>query len=231
MRSEIITVVFVIGSSFPTVTHHYAHPYPTGDQIWERGKNLNAITEGETFSDWWMDDLIYATTVHTSHHFCTNGNLDGYVVIIVVLVFGIDPSCYRMLNKLLMRGLFDLEIPPEHSNCWMTHLTHYTTTIGTKLFSCIESLWETTKKDRKAQNNHIRKIHKLEHKTLVQGHALEDQDNMICKLSSVIALAVSPHSFPFIRLQHAQLNNDPYFSFLKPSHEITRQEDEHKIRQ
>ena len=46
-------------------------------------------------------------------------------------------------------------------------------------------------------------------------------------LEVVIALAVSPHSFPFIRLQHAQLNNDPYFS----SHEITRQEDEHKIRQ
>jgi hypothetical protein len=31
----------------------------------------------------------------------------------------------------------------------------------------------------------------------------------------VIALAVSPHSFPFIRLQHTQLNNDPYLSFLK----------------
>jgi hypothetical protein len=50
-------------------------------------------------------------------------------------------------------------------------------------------------------------------------------------LVPVIALAVSPHSFPFIRLQHAQLNNDPYLSFLKPSHEITRQEDEHKTRQ
>jgi hypothetical protein len=34
--------------------------------------------------------------------------------------------------------------------------------------------------------------------------------------------------FLFTRLQHAQLNNNPYLSFLKPPHEITRQEDEHK---
>jgi hypothetical protein len=40
-------------------------------------------------------------------------------------------------------------------------------------------------------------------------------------ITCVIALAVSPHSLPFSRLQHAQLNNDPYLSFLKPSHEIT----------
>jgi hypothetical protein len=31
----------------------------------------------------------------------------------------------------------------------------------------------------------------------------------------VIALAVSPHSLPFTRLQHAQLHNDPYLYFLK----------------
>jgi hypothetical protein len=51
-----------------------------------------------------------------------------------------------MLNKLLMRGLFDPEIPPEQSDHWMTHLTH-TATVGTELFSYIESLWETAKKD------------------------------------------------------------------------------------
>jgi hypothetical protein len=45
-------------AAFPTVTHHYAQPYPTGDQIRERGKNHSAVTEGETFSDLWMDDLI-----------------------------------------------------------------------------------------------------------------------------------------------------------------------------
>jgi hypothetical protein len=44
----------------------------------------------------------------------------------------------------------------------------------------------------------------------------------------VIMLAVSPHSFPFIRLQHTQLNNYPYLSLLKPSHEITQQKDKHK---
>ena len=121
-----------MGSSFPTVTHWYACPYLTGDQIWERGKNLNAVTKGETFSDLWMDDLIYATAVHASHHLRTNRNLDGYVVTVVVLVFGVDPSCYRMLNKLLMRGLFDPEIPPEHSNCWMTRLTRYTATVGVR---------------------------------------------------------------------------------------------------
>jgi hypothetical protein len=68
-----------------------------------------------------------------------------------------------------MRGLFDPEIPPEQSNCWMTRLTRYTATVGTKLFSYIKSLWETAKKDRKLQNDHTQKIHKLECKVLTQG--------------------------------------------------------------
>jgi hypothetical protein len=73
-------------SAFPIVTHRYAQPYPTGDQIRERGKNISAVTDGETFSDLWMDDLVYATAIHASHHLCGNGNLDGYVVFVVVLV-------------------------------------------------------------------------------------------------------------------------------------------------
>jgi hypothetical protein len=72
-------------SAFPTITRHYAQPYPTRDQIWERGKNYSAVTNGETFSDLWMDDLIYATAIHASHHLCANGNLDGYVVTVDVL--------------------------------------------------------------------------------------------------------------------------------------------------
>jgi hypothetical protein len=60
--------------------------------------------------------------------------------------------------------------------------------------------------------------------------SIEGTNRGWCWEPSVIALAVSPHSLPFIRLQHAQLNNDPYLSFLKPSHEITQQEDEHKTR-
>jgi hypothetical protein len=81
-----------------------------------------------------------------------------------------------MLNELLMRGLFDPEIPPERSNRWMTRLTHYTATVGTELFSYIESLWETAEKDRKMQNDHTRKIQELEKKVLTQGRALEDHD-------------------------------------------------------
>ena len=80
-----------MGSSFPTVTCRYARPYPTGDQIRERGKNLNAVTEGEMYSNLWMDDLIYATTIHTSNHLHANGNLDGYIVLVVILVCGADP--------------------------------------------------------------------------------------------------------------------------------------------
>jgi hypothetical protein len=64
-------------TSFPTETRRYARPYPTGDQIWERGKNVSAVTDGETFSDLWMDDLIYATAIHSTHHLHANGNLDG----------------------------------------------------------------------------------------------------------------------------------------------------------
>ena len=115
-----------MGSSFPTITRRYACPYLTGDQIQERGKNLNAVTEGETYSDLWMDDLIYATAIHASNHLRANGNLDGYVVFVVLGVFSVDPLFCRMLNKLLMRGLFDPEIPPEQSNRWMTRLMHYT---------------------------------------------------------------------------------------------------------
>jgi hypothetical protein len=82
---------------------------------------------------------------------------------------GADLPLYRMLNELLMRGLFDLEIPPEQSNHWMTRLTCYTATIGTELLSYVKSLWETAKKDRKLQNNHTRKICKSECKVLTQG--------------------------------------------------------------
>jgi uncharacterized coiled-coil protein SlyX len=99
---------------------------------------------------------------------------------------GIDLPYCRMLNELLMRGLFNLEIPPEQSNHWMTHLTCYTATVGTKLFSYIESLWETAEKDWKLQNDHTRKICKLEHKVLTQERALEDHDDLICKLSTII---------------------------------------------
>ena len=93
-----------------------------------------------------MDDLIYATTIHASNHLRANGNLDGYVVMVVITVFGVNPSYHRMLNELLMRGLFDPEIPPEDSNHWMTRLTHYTTTVGTQLFSYVKSLWETAER-------------------------------------------------------------------------------------
>jgi hypothetical protein len=72
-------------SSFLTKTCRYACPYPTGDQIQERGKNVSAVTSGETFSDLWMDDLVYATTIHATHHLCANGNLDRYIVITDVL--------------------------------------------------------------------------------------------------------------------------------------------------
>ena len=197
-----------MGSSFPTVTRRYARPYPTGDQIRERGKNLNAVTEGETYSDLWMDDLIYATTIHASNHLRANGNLDGYVVFVVILVYGVDPLFRRMLNKLLMRGLFDLEIPPEQSNRWMTRLTRYTTTMGIKLFSYIESLWETAEKDQKLQNDHTRKIRELEHKTLVQGRALEDQDDMIRKLCAIIKKQEKAMDVLTAKIIHLETVND-----------------------
>ena len=79
-----------MGSSFPTITRRYTRPYPTGDQIQERGKNLNAVTEGEMYSDLWMDNLIYATAIHASNHLWANGNLDGYVVFVVTLVYSVD---------------------------------------------------------------------------------------------------------------------------------------------
>jgi uncharacterized coiled-coil protein SlyX len=90
-----------------------------------------------------------------------------------------------MLNELLMRGLFDPEVPPEHTNRWITHMTHYTATVSTELFSYIESLWETTEKDRKLQNDHTWKICELERKVLTQGRALEDHNDMIRKLSTI----------------------------------------------
>jgi uncharacterized coiled-coil protein SlyX len=37
----------------------------------------------------------------------------------------------------------------------------------------------------RARVEHTRKIHKLEHKVLIQGRALEDHNNMICKLSTI----------------------------------------------
>jgi hypothetical protein len=74
-------------SAFPTITRCYAQPYPTRDQIRERGKNHSAVTNGETFSDLWMDDLIYVTAIHASHHLRANSNLDGYVVTVDVLAF------------------------------------------------------------------------------------------------------------------------------------------------
>jgi uncharacterized coiled-coil protein SlyX len=82
-----------------------------------------------------------------------------------------------------MRGLFDPEIPPEQSNRWMTCLTCYTATVGTELLSYVESLWETAEKDQKIQNNHNRKIRKLEKKVLTQGQALEDHDDLLCKMT------------------------------------------------
>ena len=94
-----------MGSSFPTVTRRYARPYPTGDQIRERGKNLNAVTEGETFSDLWMDDLIYATSIHASNHLHANGNLDGYVMFVVLPVFGVNPSFLQDVERVVDEGI------------------------------------------------------------------------------------------------------------------------------
>jgi hypothetical protein len=91
-----------------------------------------------------------------------------------------------MLNELLMRGLFDPEIPPERSNRWMTRLTRYTATVGTELFSYIESLWETAEKDRKLQNDHTRKIRELERKVMTQGRALEDHDDLLRKMTAAL---------------------------------------------
>jgi hypothetical protein len=85
-----------------------------------------------------------------------------------------------------MRGLFDPEIPPERSNRWMTRLTRYTATVGTELFSYIESLWETAEKDRKLQNDHTRKIRELERKVMTQGRALEDHDDLLRKMTATL---------------------------------------------
>ena len=113
-----------------------------------------------------------------------------------------------MLNKLLMRGLFDLEIPPEQSNRWMTDLTRYTTTVGTKLFSYIKSLWETAEKDQKLQNDHTRKIRELERKTLIQGRALEDQDDMIRKLSGIVEKQEKAMDVLTAKIIHLETVND-----------------------
>ena len=93
-----------MGSSFPTVTCRYACPYPTGDQIRERGKNLNAMTEGEMYSDLWMDDLIYATAIHASNHLRANGNLDGYIVFVVLPVFSVDPLFLQDVERVVDEG-------------------------------------------------------------------------------------------------------------------------------
>ena len=113
-----------------------------------------------------------------------------------------------MLNELLMRGLFNLEIPPEQSNRWMTRLTCYTATVGTELFSYVESLWETAEKDRKSQNDHTRKIRELEYKTLVQGRALEDQDDMIRKLSAIIEKQEKAMDVLTVKIIHLETVND-----------------------
>jgi hypothetical protein len=85
-----------------------------------------------------------------------------------------------------MHGLFNPEMPPKWSNHLMTQMTCYTAVIGTKLFSYIESLWETAEKDQKIQNDHGQKICKFKNKLLIQGHLLEDHKDMICKLSRII---------------------------------------------
>jgi hypothetical protein len=175
-------------SSFSTATCWYKLPYPLGDQIRERGMNQSGVTEGETFSDLWMDNLIYATAIHASHHLRGNGNLDGYEMVIDLsdMFEGIGHLVCGMLNKLLMRGPFDPEMPPEKSDRWMTRLTRYLAVVGTKLLSYVESLWETAEKDRKIRNDRIRKIRERERKTMIQGRSLEDQDDMTCKLSGVV---------------------------------------------
>ena len=63
------------------------------------------MTEGETFSDLWMDDLIYATSIHASNHLCANGNLDGYVVFVVLVVFGVDPSFLQDVERVVDEGI------------------------------------------------------------------------------------------------------------------------------
>ena len=107
-----------------------------------------------------------------------------------------------------MRGLFDSEIPPEQSNRWMTRLTCYTATVGTELFSYVESLWETAEKDRKLQNDHTRKVCELERKTLVQGRALEDQDDMIRKLSGIVEKQEKAMDVLTAKIIHLETVND-----------------------
>ena len=68
----------------------------------------------------------------------------------------------------------------------MTHLTCYTATVGAKLLSYIESLWETTEKDHKLQNSHTWRIRELEKKVLTQGRALEDHNNLLHKMSATL---------------------------------------------
>jgi hypothetical protein len=47
-------------------------------------------------------------------------------------------------------------------------------------------LWPTLCFNRKIQNDHTWKIHKLENKVLIQGWSLEDHDDMIRKLSGIV---------------------------------------------
>jgi hypothetical protein len=47
-------------------------------------------------------------------------------------------------------------------------------------------LWETAEKDCKLQNDHTRKIWELEKKVLTQGQALEDQDNLLHKMTATL---------------------------------------------
>ena len=59
------------------------------------------------------------------------------------------------------------------------------------------------------QNNHSRKICELEYKTLVQGHTLEDQDNMIHKLSGIVEKQEKALEVLTMKIIHLEtVNND-----------------------
>ena len=163
------------------------HMYPSGDQIREREKNIGTVTNGETFSDLWMDNLIYTTTIHASHHLCANRNLDGYRVVVYLLMcwwywsphFAGCCTSYWCVGSLI-------QMPSEQLNHWMICMTCYTTVVNTELFSYVESLWETAEKDRKIQNDHRQKIQELKNKLLIQGCSLEDHKDIIHKLSGIV---------------------------------------------
>ena len=104
-----------------------------GTRFGERGKNLNAVTKGETYSDLWMDDLIYATAVNTSNHLRANGNLDGYIMLVVILVFSADPLHWGQRGSYLAGTLWvfweflnNLHTLYPVGKCWvLTKLTRH----------------------------------------------------------------------------------------------------------